>query len=713
MHYMVINFQLKSKKYIHTHKNVLSLIIGGLFYSAIPAWANSGCTVTNPQNGNNGVDMICEGADGANIIQDTMLIGGKNNNIIAKGGVYSSIYGGYSNGLGGGVESTVNGNTLILQDNSSVTSVAYGGYGASVVGADSVVSGNTIIFKDNSSATNYVYGGSSNSYGASSIANGNTVTFQDNSSMTGNVYGGHSISSQNKSFTIANENTVTLNDNSKVVGNVYGGWIYLTPSDASEAITTGNTVNINGSASVSGSLFGAYVSRDSSSGKGFYDGFTGNTLNFSANPIVLSGRVENFENYNFTVDPSLANTNTALITANTINFGSNIGNMSADNEDKASKIQVVGIKSGNELFVDDKFVLMQATNMSGNAESLNSKGVAQQGISLVYDVGTEVDIEGKQVTATIIGKSVNSRLKALSEGHLASAMMLNRGADMLAYDAINAIQYQNPEKGLVPFIVLSGGKTRYNSGSHIDAKDGFLTGGLSYQTDKLTSAVLVESGWGSYTTHNSFSDLDNVKGDGHNNYVGVAVVGRYDLGSDFYVDGSIRGGKNHNTYETKDIQNSVTDEYANYKLNSNYLGAHVGTGYSKELDEKNVVGVSAKYLWTQLKGKTVNITGDNIKFDDINSQRVRLDTGLSHQYTPAVALRAGLGYEYEFDGKANASTYGYNIPAPGVKGSTALLTLGSTFKPLANKAFSVDVNLDGYTGKRDGVSGGLQLSYAF
>ncbi|HDU8656066.1 TPA: hypothetical protein RG711_003645, partial [Morganella morganii subsp. morganii] len=74
---------------------------------------------------------------------------------------------------------------------------------------------------------------------------------------------------------------------------------------------------------------------------------------------------------------------------------------------------------------------------------------------------------------------------------------------------------------------------------------------------------------------------------------------------------------------------------------------------------------------------------------------------------------AGLGYEYEFDGKAKATTYGYDIAAPGVQGSTAVLTLGSTVKPLAAQPLSVDFNVSGYTGKRDGVGGSIKFSYAF
>ncbi len=769
----------------HPRRTALSLLISGLLCSVAPAWAD--CVVSGTPNANGGVNMICEGVG---ISQDTNLLGnGQNNNVIVQGADTSMLvgYGGYSIGsdvtgntvtfndssnadtvYGGSGSSAVTSNAVILNDSSSV-SIIYGGSGSGAI------ANNAVILNDNSSVGT-IYGGSGsdtvmnnsvtlnnyssvdyNVFGGSGtgVVAGNSVTLNDSGSVSADVFGGYSSGAGT-----VTGNTVTLNDSSRVVRSyVYGG--YTSGSGAvtgnivtlynssrvdgsvfggysrgvvnSDIIVTGNTVNISDSASVSDSLYGGFSVADTSSTIS-YDVFTNNTLNFAASPVTLGGTIANFENYNFTLDPAFVNTDTALITADNITFGTNDTNMKGSDAN-TSKIQVVGIKSGDELFMDDTFVLMRATDtMSGNAEGLTTKGIAQQGISLLYDVETVVDIDGKRVTATILGNNkpvdpadpslppvdpgkpaakVNPQLKALSEGHLASAMMLTRGADTLAYNTVHAIQHQNPEKGLAPFITLSGDKTRYNSGSHINARDGLLTGGLSWQTDKLTSAVIIESGWGSYDTHNDFNNVKDVNGDGHNRYAGAALLGHYNFDSGVFAEASFRAGKNRNTFNTKDIVNLSTGEYARYNLDSNYLGAHIGAGYSKALDEKNTADVSAKYLWTQLKGKDVKIAGDTFHFDDINSHRMRLDAGVSHQYTEAVAVRAGFGYEYEFDGKANSTTYGYDIAAPGVKGGTGILTLGSTVKPLAAQPLSVDVNLDGYTGKRDGVGGSVKFSYAF
>lgn len=769
-----------------TRRTALSLFIGGLFYPVAPVMA---ACINEGNNANGGINITCEGAgstfdsflslSGSNVDNNIVTVQGEGTTVIDRMSISTNVYG-YHNDV------TASNNSIILNNDSSVGSASIVGMvlsaGAIYTGGDidnASMIGNSVTLNDNSTAIGIVNAGHfQNNYAISNyLASGNTILLNDNASVTGDIraYSEVNGNSRNSDSYLVTNNSVTLNDNSMVLGSVYSIYsqaaskvsdgeanyknnsVTLNGSssvkqdvyaayfdnimgshwdDSVMVHTTDNTVNINDMATVSGSLYGSFVD-----GPLRYDAFSGNTLNFSAAPITLSGEMANFENYNFTVDPSLANTASALITADTITFGTNDTNMKGGDAN-TSKIQVVGIKAGDELFADDKFVLMKATGtMSGNAEGLTTHGVAQQGISLLYDVRTDVDTDGRLVTATVIGKEkpvdpveppvdpekpvvppvepgkpaarVNPQLKSLSEGHLASAMMLTRGADTLAYNTVHTIRHQNPDKGLAPFITLSGGKTRYNSGSHIDAKDGRLTGGLSYQTDKLVSAVIIESGWGSYNTHNGFTTMKDVNGDGHNRYVGAAVLGHYDFESGVFAEASLRAGKNHNTFDTRDIVNLSTGERAHYNLDSNYLGAHIGTGYSKALDEKNTVDVSAKYLWTQLKGKNVKVAGDNIHFDDINSHRVRLDTGLSHQYTDTMAVRAGLGYEYEFDGKAKASTYGYDIAAPGVRGSSGILTVGATVTPTENKALNIDFNINGYTGKRDGVSGNIKFSYAF
>ncbi len=635
------------------------------------------------------------------------------------------------------------GNNIIFNDKShaDTAEAVSAKFGSAIEFKNSLFENNSITM-NNDSYANIVRAVDFNSVILNSnhnvINNDNIITLNDNSHVK--TVEGFSINlltasdnEGNSAVIDAKGNIINLNDNS-YVNTLYVGKAKVNSNDENGVININdNIVNINDNAKISDSIYGGFIDQDSNPAE--YDIFSGNTLNFSASPVNLSGSISNFETYNFSVDPALANTDVALITANDIIFGSNDANLKSSDPnnalEKASQVRVTGIRSGEELFAGDTFVLIQAGNtMSGAAEGQVTNGVAQQGISLLYEVQTTVDASGNRVTATILNNEkpvdpgngngnggqaarVNPQLKALSEGHLASAMMLTRGADALANDTVHTIEYQNPQKGLAPFINLSGGKNRYNSGSRINAKDGLLTGGISYQTDKLTGAVMIESGWGSYDTHNGFATQKDVNGDGHNRYVGAAVLGQYNFDSGMYTQASLRTGKNRNTFDTKDIQNLSTGEYAHYNLDSNYLGSHIGIGYNKALDDKNTADVSVKYLWTHLKGKDINVAGDTIHFDDINSQRVQINGDLTHNYSKAVAFRTGLGFEYELDGKAKSSTYGYDIAAPGVKDGTTILTVGSTVKPLDAQPLSLDVNVSGYTGKRDGIGGSIKFGYAF
>ncbi|GHU02412.1 hypothetical protein FACS1894154_12310 [Betaproteobacteria bacterium] len=101
-----------------------------------------------------------------------------------------------------------------------------------------------------------------------------------------------------------------------------------------------------------------------------------------------------------------------------------------------------------------------------------------------------------------------------------------------------------------------------------------------------------------------------------------------------------------------------------------------------------------------------------MKFKAVDSQRTRLGTKWDYALTPQTTAWLGAAWEHEYDGKANASIYGYKLGAPKLKGDTALLELGLTLTP-AEKGWSLDVGIQGYTGKREGVTGNVKAGYRF
>lgn len=151
-----------------------------------------------------------------------------------------------------------------------------------------------------------------------------------------------------------------------------------------------------------------------------------------------------------------------------------------------------------------------------------------------------------------------------------------------------------------------------------------------------------------------------------------------------------------------------------YNINGTYFGAHIGGGYQFALNADNQLDLSAKYLWSGIGSKDILVTGDPIHFDSLNSHRLRLKGENSYQINSDYSLLTGLGYEYEFDGKAQGTTYSqFAIDAPSVKGSTGLAMIGVRYEPTSNKDLSIDFKANGYFGKRDGGSALLHLQYKF
>ena len=569
-------------------------------------------------------------------------------------------------------------------------------------------------------------------------ASGNTVIMNGQLN-NGAIYGGETTF-------YAARGTTTLSASGVANGSLANDTAVIV--SGSQVLATNNIVTLGDQAKTTGTdtvIYGGYLSYNTAEGHKpeFYDVFSGNTLNFSAQPVSVH-TVANFEKYNFTLEPSLANTNTALISAQNIVLGSNSDNLDAAQTAKASEIKVVGIHSGNTLSAGDRFVLMRANSLTGTGNGTTSYGIAQQGISLLYDVRTNVDLAGKEVTAEILAcqnssgvgctteivtppvtpvtptnpsapaARTNPQLKSLSEGYLAGTMLVTRGADLVADNSFDAISAQNNGQGLAPFALASASHNRYDSGSHITSNDTFLSAGLSYRQEQWVTGLFVEGGRGNYDSHNSFYNAASVHGDGDARYHGAGLLGRYTFTNGFYADASYRFGKNRTHFDTNDLQNLASGEYARYSVWTRYNSAHIGMGYELPLNEIQTLDLSAKYLETRMGGKHTIVAGDPIHFKPVDSKRLRLNGELVHRYDPSVTLKVGLGYEHEYDGKAKAATYDqYRIDAPDVKGGTGILSLGAQVKPSTSRNLTLDFAAIGYTGKRDGYGASALMQYRF
>jgi hypothetical protein len=102
-----------------------------------------------------------------------------------------------------------------------------------------------------------------------------------------------------------------------------------------------------------------------------------------------------------------------------------------------------------------------------------------------------------------------------------------------------------------------------------------------------------------------------------------------------------------------------------------------------------------------------------VRFNSADSNRLRVGTRFVYAVNEYASPYIGAAYEHEYDGRLNATTNGYGIDAPSLRGDTGIGEIGFTLKPSATIPLSFDLGLQGYTGVREGVTGSLQIKFEF
>src|SRR5699024_12419303 len=74
---------------------------------------------------------------------------------------------------------------------------------------------------------------------------------------------------------------------------------------------------------------------------------------------------------------------------------------------------------------------------------------------------------------------------------------------------------------------------------------------------------------------------------------------------------------------------------------------------------------------------------------------------------------AVLACDHEFDCKAKARVHVLRTPIPSLKGDTGVLEVGVSMLATESDALSLDVGLQGYTGRRQGVAGSARMEWRF
>jgi hypothetical protein len=603
--------------------------------------------------------------------------------------------------------------------------------------------------------SNDIYGG----YSESGEASGNSANISDGI-FKNDIYGAYALQA-------------TARNEVNIVGGSFDGRIYGGYSEKCEAV--GNAVNISGGI-FKNDIYGAYalqaavrnevnISGGSFDGK-IYGGYSvngetdGNTVNISGFPDL--GKAGLFGGFGETKSESSANNTLNLYSRTMVKEMGYFQNLNfylpagyggdgtmltvTGDADIAGAIVGVGINGASSpLRAGDTVILMDAGQLIGAPGNDGGKAVGVQGVTLQYeflldlknnallatvtaddprDTGDHDDIADPDDPRDIVdivdvgdsggtgGVTVTNLAKALPEGLSANVTAINGGGDLISgAGAMKTPRHSSSESGSYTFGTTSFGKSRYNTGSHVDSDTLAVLAGIQLAEIRLGRAALsrgifVEAGWNSYGTFNDFADAPDVRGHGESNYFGGGLALRADYGGNdrgwFYNDAAIRAGRALNSFACDGVMS------ASYKTDSPYYGGHIGLGYVRKLKNGAKLDIGARLLWTRLEGDSVTLhTKDPITFARSDSLRARVGARYD-----AERFYAGLAYEHEFDGDANATAYGFPIPAPSLKGGTGICELGFTLGK-KNAPFSADVNISAFTGKREGFAAGINLNWKF
>jgi hypothetical protein len=244
---------------------------------------------------------------------------------------------------------------------------------------------------------------------------------------------------------------------------------------------------------------------------------------------------------------------------------------------------------------------------------------------------------------------------------------------------------------------------------------GLATGRDTSKGGRFTFGGFIEGGWGNYDSSGNFGGV-NAYGEGDTSYYGIGALLRLDkTGNEkghLYQEASLRLGQVKNDF-SGDLLNNGTNVL--YDSKAIYYGFHLGIGYIKNLREGKTLDLYSKLLYVRQGSDSVTLSsGDPVNFKAITSFRWRNGVRYTQKINEYSKFHAGLAYDYEFGGKARATTYGvYNIDAPSIKGGSGVAEIGLSVKQSPDSKFSLDFKLEGYTGKREGMGGGVQFNWVF
>ena len=338
----------------------------------------------------------------------------------------------------------------------------------------------------------------------------------------------------------------------------------------------------------------------------------------------------------------------------------------------------------------------------------------------ITDVTTvpEVASNGSKLIATLGSTLAADEASVLNASMLGGLAFNLQGADLIAREGMEAaIRSAQLDNNHAVFAALTRSSLDYGA---VDVDGTNMLAGLAWRSTtgagSLTYGFFAEHGDGSYDTYANINGT-NLHGEGDTDYTGGGILARMDFNGSENGHGYLEASGRVGNADTDYTNSGLRDAYgraASYSTDGTYYGAHIGAGYVQKLDEKSSIDWYGKLLWARLEGCSADLsTGEHLTFDDADSLRLRIGGRWNYAASDFVNYYAGLGYEYEFDGEASGFTNGLALGDEDLTGGSGVAELGISFKPSKNSPFSLELNLAGFTGEREGFRGGVEAVYTF
>lgn len=383
----------------------------------------------------------------------------------------------------------------------------------------------------------------------------------------------------------------------------------------------------------------------------------------------------------------------------------------------------LGLTGDKFLDIGSKLTLIEADGTI-NADNLEPGSGIKVGSTIKQDITTNVEVSvdnsgsTEKLIATVSGALATDEASAINSGMLGGLAFNLQGADLIAREGMEAaVRSTQLDNSHAVFAALTRSSLDYGT---VDVDGTNMLAGLAWRANtgagSMTYGVFAEHGDGSYDTYANINGT-SLHGEGDTDYTGGGILARIDFNGSENGHGYLEASGRVGNADTDYTNSGLRDAYgraASYSTDGTYYGAHIGAGYVQKLDEQSSIDWYGKLLWARLEGSSADLsTGEHLSFDDTDSLRLRIGGRWNYAASDFVSYYAGLGYEYEFDGEASGFTNGLALGDEDLTGGSGVAELGISFKPSKNSPFSLELNLAGFTGEREGFRGGVEAVYTF